>query len=296
MNFPNAVNDGKSKDNNTDYNLKFSYTLNDFTSIYGGVSTGFKASAWNISRDSRPTASEIAGLAAAGTPVGPNTTVGTRYANPEKAEVLELGAKIALPSGYLNIAVFDQEIEDFQTNTFVGTGFVLANAGSQSADGYEFDLVISPTENIDLAVSGLFIDPIYDSYVGAAPGDLSGTVPSNTPEDTISSTITWNYNISGWDSFLRISHLYSSKAQLLENPVHQALIEAQGNGYREQDTLNLTAGFEKDNLSITLWGKNINDDEFLTSAFIGVADLSETTFFGYPNSFKSYGLTLNYSF
>ena len=91
-------------------------------------------------------------------------------------------------------------------------------------------------------------------------------------------------------------HLYSSEAQLLENPVHQALIEAQGNGYRKQDTLNLTAGFEKENLSITLWGKNINDDEYLTSAFIGVADLSETTFFGYPNSFKSYGLTLNYSF
>ena len=296
VNFPNSVNDGKSKDNNTDYNLKFTYAVNDFASIYGGVSTGFKASAWNISRDSRPTANEIAGLATAGTPVGPNTTVGTRYANPEKAEVLELGAKIALPSGYLNIAIFDQEIEDFQTNTFVGTGFVLANAGSQSADGYEFDLVISPTENIDLAVSGLFIDPIYDSYVGAAPGDLSGTVPSNTPEDTISSTVTWNYNFKGWDSFLRISHLYSSEAKLLENPAHQALIEAKGNGYREQDTLNLTAGFEKDNISIKIWGKNINDDKFLTSAFIGVADLSETTFYGYPNSFKSYGMTINYSF
>ena len=296
VNFPNSVNDGKSKDNNTDYNLKFTYAVNDFASIYGGVSTGFKASAWNISRDSRPTANEIAGLAAAGTPVGPNTTVGTRYANPEKAEVLELGAKIALPSGYLNIAIFDQEIEDFQTNTFVGTGFVLANAGSQSADGYEFDLVISPTENIDLAVSGLFIDPIYDSYVGAAPGDLSGTVPSNTPEDTISSTVTWNYNFKGWDSFLRISHLYSSQAKLLENPAHQALIEAKGNGYKEQDTFNLTAGFEKDNISIKIWGKNINDDKFLTSAFIGVADLSETTFYGYPNSFKSYGMTINYSF
>ena len=296
VNFPNSVNDGKSKDNNTDYNIKLTYAVNDFASIYGGLSTGYKATAWNISRDSRPTASEIAGLAAAGTPVGPNTTVGTRYANPEKAEVLEFGAKIALPSGYLNIAIFDQEIEDFQTNTFVGTGFVLANAGSQSADGYEFDLVISPTENIDLAVSGLFIDPIYDSYVGAAPGDLSGTVPSNTPEDTISSTVTWNYNVKGWDSFLRISHLYSSQAKLLENPAHQALIEAKGNGYKEQDTFNLTAGFEKDNISIKIWGKNINDDKFLTSAFIGTADLSETTFYGYPNSFKSYGMTLNYSF
>ncbi len=145
VNFPNVANHGKSKDDNVDHNIKFTYSVNDFVSVYGGVSTGFKASAWNISRDSRPTASEIDALAAAGTPVGANTTVGTRYANPEKAEVLELGAKIALPSGYLNIAIFDQEIEDFQTNTFVGTGFVLANAGSQSSDGYEFDLVMSPT-------------------------------------------------------------------------------------------------------------------------------------------------------
>ena len=296
VNFPNSANDGKSNDDNTDYSVKFSYALNDFISIYGGISTGFKASAWNISRDSRPTASEISALAAAGTPVGANTTVGTRYANPEQAEVFELGAKIALPSGYLNIAFFDQEIDDFQTNTFVGTGFVLANAGTQSADGYEFDLVYSPTESIDLSLSGLFMDSLYDSYVGAAPGDLSGTVPSNTPEDTIASTITWNYNVSGWDSFLRVSHLYSSEAKLLENPAHQALLVAQGNGFRKQDTLNFTAGFEKDNLSITLWGKNINDDEFLTSAFIAVADLSETSFFGYPNNYKTYGLTLNYSF
>ena len=227
VNFPNSANDGKSNDDNIDYSVKFSYALNDFTSIYGGISTGFKASAWNISRDSRPTAIEISALAAAGTPVGANTTVGTRYANPEKAEVFELGAKIALPSGYLNIAFFDQEIDDFQTNTFVGTGFVLANAGTQSADGYEFDLVYSPTESIDLSLSGLFMDSLYDSYVGAAPGDLSGTVPSNTPEDTIASTITWNYNVSGWDSFLRVSHLYSSEAKLLENPAHQALIVAQ---------------------------------------------------------------------
>ena len=62
-------------------------------------------------------------LAAAGTPVSPNRSVGRRYAGPEEAEVLELGAKILLPSGYLNIAVFDQTIDGFQSNTFIGTGF-----------------------------------------------------------------------------------------------------------------------------------------------------------------------------
>jgi outer membrane receptor protein involved in Fe transport len=296
VNFPNSALDGKSKDDNTDYNIKFTYAVNDNTSIYGGISTGFKASAWNISRDSNPTVGEIAALASAGTPVGANTEPGTRFANPEKAEVVELGAKISLPSGYLNIAIFDQEIEDFQTNTFIGTGFVLANAGSQSADGYEFDLVYSPAESIDLAISGLFIDPIYDSYVGAAPGDLTGTVPSNIPDETISSTATWYFNMSGWDSFLRLSHLYSSDAKLLEDPAGQAIIAAQGNGFREQNTLNFTAGFEKDNLKISLWGKNINDDEYLTSAFIAVADLSETTYFGYPNNYATYGITVNYQF
>ena len=70
----------------------------------------------------------------------------------------------------------------------------------------------------------------------------------------------------------------------------------QGNGHRKQNTLNVTAGFEKENLAITFWGKNINDDEFIQSAFEAVADLSYTTYFGYPNNFKTYGLTINYSF
>ena len=174
-NFPNAAQDGKSKDDNVDYTFKLSYSVNEAISVYGGISTGFKASAWNISRNSDADATEVAGLIAAGTPPSPNRSVGRRYAGPEEAEVVELGAKIYLPSGYLNIAVFDQTIDGFQSNTFIGTGFVLANAGSQSADGYEFDLVYSPLENIDITMSGTFLDPIYDSFPGSAFGDLSGT-------------------------------------------------------------------------------------------------------------------------
>ena len=296
INFPNAAQDGKTSDDNVDYTLKLSYALNDAASIYGGISTGFKSSAWIISRDSRPDAVETAALAAAGTPVHPNTTVGRRYAGPEEAEVMELGAKIYLPSGYLNIAVFDQEIKGFQSNTFIGTGFVLANAGTQSVDGYEFDLLFSPTENIDVALGGTFIDPIYDSFPGSAFGDLSGTKPSNIPDDTLSSSVTWNWDRNGWDGYVRLSHLYSSEAVLTENPAAQAIIESKGNGFRKQDTLNFSAGMQKDNLSISVWGKNINDDEFITTIFPAVVDLSSTTFFGYPNNYATYGLTVNYSF
>ena len=51
-NFPNAAQDGKSSDDNVDYTFKLSYEVSDTVTVYGGVSTGFKASAWNISRNS----------------------------------------------------------------------------------------------------------------------------------------------------------------------------------------------------------------------------------------------------
>ena len=295
-NFPNAAQDGKSTDDNVDYTFKLLYSVNEAISVYGGISTGFKASAWNISRNSDADANELAGLIAAGTPPSPNRSVGRRYAGPEEAEVIELGAKIYLPSGYLNIAVFDQTIDGFQSNTFIGTGFVLANAGSQSTDGYEFDLVYSPLENIDITMSGTFLDPIYDSFPGSAFGDLTGTTPSNIPEDTIATSVTWNWDMNGWDGFTRLSHLYSSEAVLLENTEAQAIIESQGNGIRKMDTLNFSAGIEKDNLSISLYGQNINDDEYLTSAFVAVVDFSQTTYFGYPNNYATYGLNVNYKF
>ena len=296
VNFPNAAQDGQSKDDNIDYTAKLSFALNDAVNIYGGISTGFKATAWNISRNSLPDATEQAALKAAGTPVGPNTGLGQRYASPEEAEVLELGAKIYLPNGYLNIAIFDQEIKGFQSNTFIGTGFVLANAGSQSADGVEFDLMFSPVESLDLAISGLFMDPIYDSFPASASGDLTGTVPSNVPEDTISSTATWNWNSGQYDGYVRFSHLYASEVKLVENVAWQAILDSKGNGRKKQDTLNFSAGINRGNFALTLWGKNINDDEFLTTVFPATADPSQTSFFGYPNAFKTYGLTLNYSF
>jgi hypothetical protein len=140
------------------------------------------------------------------------------------------------------------------------------------------------------------MDPIYDSFPSSASGDLSGTMPSNIPEETLSTTATWNWNRGQYDGYVRLSHLYSSEVKLIENAAWQAIVDATGNGRKEQDTLNFSAGINKGNLSLTLWGKNITDDEYLISVFPAVADPTATSFFGYPNPFKSYGLTLNYSF
>ena len=90
-------------------------------------------------------------------------------------------------------------------------------------------------------MSGVFLDPIYDSFPGSAFGDLSGTTPSNIPEDTISTSLTWNWDMNGWNGYTRVSHLYSSEAILLENPEAQAIIESQGNGFRTVSYTHLRA-------------------------------------------------------
>ena len=158
MGFPNAGFDGLSDDNNVDYSVKLSYELNDQVTLYGGIATGYKASQFNLSRDSAPSAAEVAAITQAGGVMPANLVLGLRNANPEEGEVIEVGAKMLFEKGSLNITYFDQTVEDFVTNTFVGAGFVLSNAGEQSAKGLEFDLLYSPTENLDLALSGMLLD------------------------------------------------------------------------------------------------------------------------------------------
>ncbi len=46
--------DGHSNDSKTTFTARVAFDLNDNIMMYGGVSTGFKATSWNLSRDTRP--------------------------------------------------------------------------------------------------------------------------------------------------------------------------------------------------------------------------------------------------
>ena len=60
--------------------------------------------------------------------------------------------------------IAEQSIEGFQSNAFVGTGFVLTDGGKQSIKGVEVDLVLQASEAMTLSVSETFLDPIYDDF------------------------------------------------------------------------------------------------------------------------------------
>ena len=286
--FPNSVEDGSSSDSDTTWTVRLAYDLTDTVNIYASAATGFKATSWNLSRDSLPFAEDLAAIQAAGLAV-PNLVAGTRFAGPEEATVYELGLKAKFDTGAVNVAVFDQKIEGFQSNIFTGTGFNLANAGEQSTIGIELDATWVPTDAWSLSVAATWLDPEYDSFPGGngvnGPTDLSGTEPPGIHE--LSATFAATYYMdfaNGWTGFVRGDYLFESNVQVIENVPYNV-------AQREVGLLNASFGIETTNgLQVTLWGRNLTDDEYLLSAFPSVAQPG--SYSGYPNQPRTYGISL----
>ena len=290
LDFPNAVEGGSTNDEDTSVTLRLAYDLTDNINLYGSYATGFKATSWNLSRDSRPTAASYALLAQGGL-LTPNLTQGTRYAGPEDSEVYELGIKGAYSNFAFNVAIFDQTIEGFQSNAFTGTGFALTNAGKQSTQGVEADIQWNVTDQLLVSAAGTYLDPVYDSFPNSASGDLSGRKPYGIPDLSTSLAATYSFTVNSLDSFIRADWQYESPSDYFDDPQDQALIDME----KEVSTVNASAGFTtQDGLSVTLWGRNIFDDEYITVAFPAVAQQGSLS--GYPNQPATYGVTVRKSF
>lgn len=308
VNFPNSVEDGKTDDSNTTYTLRLAFDLTQDMNVYAGVSTGFKASSWNLSQDSGPVPADVLALIAVGDPALPSLAAfglppgianypgvsapATRFADPEESTVYEIGLKGQWDTVSLNLAAFMQEIDGFQSNVFSGTGFNLVNAGKQSVDGVEVELTWLPTDGLRIGFAATWLDPLYDDFKGALGPtgivDLSGEQPSGIPELSTNTNLTYNFELFGAYSYVRVEHIYEEEVQIVDNiPADIAS--------REINTFNASAGISFDNgFDLNLWGRNLTNDEYLLSAFPSVAQAG--SFSGYPNQPRTYGLTLKYNF
>src|SRR5690606_11909049 len=123
---PNPVERNQISADDFSYTIRLAYDVSDAIDGSLRYATGFKASSINLSRDSRPTAVDRAALIAGGYGVN-NLSVGSRFAGPEESRVIEGGIKGNWGNVSANLAVFDQEIQGFQSNIFTGSGFVLLN-------------------------------------------------------------------------------------------------------------------------------------------------------------------------
>ena len=294
VNLPNAIEGNTSDDSDTTYTLRLAYDVNDNINIYGSYATGFKASSWNLSRDSGPNAADLAALVAAGlTTNAPNLSAGSRFADPEESEVYELGLKAVFERGSFNMALFDQTIKGFQSSIFNGTGFELRNAGMQSTKGVEFDLVYYPVESLRLGFAGTLLDPLYDEFVGGGfeGADLSGTKPAGIHEVSLSLSALYNFRLGNNDAYARADYQYADEVTIVDNlPPAVAAIAT-----REVGSLNLSAGMNTQNgLNLSIWARNVTNDEYMTSGFPTPAQAG--SFNIYPNQPRTFGITARKSF
>ncbi|MCW5647524.1 MAG: TonB-dependent receptor, partial [Sphingopyxis sp.] len=213
LNVPNAVEKAKTNDGDFAYSVRAAYELTDTVNIYATYATGFKASSVNLSRDSRPLASDLPAITAAGLRTT-NLAAGSRFAAPEESTVYEFGLKGQWDVAAVNVAVFKQSIKGFQSNVFTGTGFALANAGKQSTFGIEFDGSVRPVRGLNLTLAATYLDAKYDSFVNSAFGDISGTTPAGIPELSMTMGATYTHEFAGGTKAIaHVDYSYESPVQ-----------------------------------------------------------------------------------
>jgi outer membrane receptor protein involved in Fe transport len=142
--YPNNDEDGIFKSDDLTHTLRLTHDLSESTKVYASHSTGFKPISVNLSVNA--------------------TNSNSRSADEEYSENLEVGLKHSMDNGYINIALFDQKIEGFQSNTFNGQAFELTNAGNQKHRGFELDMKQQVSEEWLLGLSAMYIDAKYLDY------------------------------------------------------------------------------------------------------------------------------------
>lgn len=306
LNFPNAVENGRTDDQDLSYTFRLAYKFNPNLSGYATYATGFKASSFNLSTDSRPTSADfIPGSPVTNPPASPiraaglavvNLTTGTRFAGPEEAELYEIGLKGSFGGFGFNFALFKQILTGFQSNIFQGTGFVLGNAEKQSTQGFELDTTISPVDDLRFFASVTYLDSRFDRFTGGSafnpatntvvPTDLSGRRNAGVSDWSVSVGGDYTERLAGDNALLfHVDYAFSSAFQIAEGLRFTAAPES----------LNASLGLQLSNgLILSVWGRNLTEPRFNGTIFPSVAQAGSLS--AYPSPPRTYGVSARFSF
>ena len=310
LNLPNAVESGKTKDDDLSYTLRLAYKFNPNISTYATYATGFKATSFNLSTDSRPTAanfipgspaqvpapaaSPIRTALGANLPV--NLTTGTRFAAPENAEVFELGLKGNFDGFAINVAAFKQILKNFQSNIFQGTGFVLGNAEKQSTTGIEIDASVTPVRGLTFTASGTYLNPKFNLFTGGSAFNpaTNNVVPTNRTGQRPTGISTYSVAVGG-----TYTHVVNDDLKAIfhsDFTFDSAYTIAAGLPFKASpENLNASITLQfRNSIDLTLWGRNLTEPKFNPVIFPTVAQSGSLS--GYPSGPKTYGGSIRYRF
>jgi outer membrane receptor protein involved in Fe transport len=277
-------------------NIKLTWFANERSMFYASYSTGFKSGGTNTERI--PAAFES-------------------VFDAENSTSIEVGFKGDMGPVRLSLAVYDTEFEDFQAQTFTGSGFNLQNAGTIDNTGIEADLVwrISDTFEIQAIYTHNEVEfasfdegTCWDGYTFHTGILDPGTSPSFNPalDTQICSKTGQQQAYNPEDRFfvaLQKEFNLSSNMQLFLRGEYSSYSEQLTDGdldpYTFQDSFDIInarigLNFARSNSSLTLWGRNIGDERYFTGS--SDAPVQVGRMHAYPAEPATYGLSFRKNF
>tara|TARA_R110002049_G_scaffold49267_3_gene141152 strand:- start:3252 stop:5612 length:2361 start_codon:yes stop_codon:yes gene_type:complete len=241
-----------------------------------------------------------------------------QYQEPFDDETLdsyELGMKSQWLDNRLraNVAVFYSEYDGLQISQFVpglgGAESVLSNAGKANYSGAEIELLAVPVVGLTLNLSYGWLDPQYDEYEFFDPtGQFCGAPETScdvSDRGVFPNTSEQNASFGAEYEFAPLSYgIWSARLDLVWNDGYSfGTIEISDPSRIETDSYTLLNGrisledidvFGTGTMKLSLWGKNLTDEEYRTNSIGAFESLGFTT--TVYNEPRSWGLDLSYEF
>ena len=241
---------------NISYKINGNYAFTDDFSVYLTYATGYNGGGFNAR------ASNVASFQ---TPF-----------EEEEVETWELGLKSEWWDNRVrfNAAIFTNDYTDIQIAQFeAGTGGAssrIVNAGQGTYEGFEFDLVVVPVDGLTIDATYGYLDAEFDEYLARNPAtnqlvDISdNTTVAQAPENTASLGVQYDFEPFSFGA-LSARMDVSYKDEFVFHPFQNLYDSADDrtlvNGRLSLNEIKMGC-CEKGALRVSLWGKNLTDEEY----------------------------------
>lgn len=260
--------------------LGIRYQVNDDVMLYGLYSKGFRAGGFN----GRP---------------GTYEGAATAY-NPETVDNIEFGIKSEWLDGRLrfNVSIFTMAYEDKQEEqsvpTAAGTGqqTLVLNASEATINGLEIDFNWLATDTFALRGNLGLLDAEFDTLIHPATGtDLSYLKLRRAPDMTGTIEPVWTFNAGGGVVTARASLHYVDDIEYTFLNTPQAHSPS-------NSVIDASITYSKENMSISLWGLNLNEDNSWSQGYDVGTDIGFEGLWTYVaiRPPRSYGVVFAYNF
>ena len=257
----------KRSTDNVDWLLSASVDIGDDTMAFATAATGSKSGGFN---------------SVSGAPED-------RAFDDEDTMSYELGVKSTLLDATLriNATAFYTEIDDYQSQQQLesGAGTFVSNFGTVETSGLDFYLEALPLPNLTISAGLLYM---HKYEVTDGPDD--GLELPFTAEYSGNLAATLVFPLADGAIYTRADYSYMDDHST--NVASES--DLQPKDFDDRNLVNLKVGWRNDQWNVSVWGKNITDDDYASQTVVTFPFSAMDAYFLAPP--RTYGATLRYDF